>query len=147
MKKKGFTLIEVLIVIGIIGILATIVLVAINPNRQFAQARNTQRISGVNALINAISQNIADNKGVFTCASGALPSTATIIQSQSGGLNIRNCLVPNYLSELPIDPISGSSLSGTDYNTGYSVIQDASTKRITVGAPSAELNETISITR
>jgi prepilin-type N-terminal cleavage/methylation domain-containing protein len=34
-NKKGFTLIEILVVIGIIGILATVVLVAVNPSRQF----------------------------------------------------------------------------------------------------------------
>ena len=47
--KKGFTLIELLVVIGILAVLLTIVLIAINPGRQFAQANNTKRRSDVNA--------------------------------------------------------------------------------------------------
>src|SRR3972149_586779 len=63
-KNGGFTLIEILVVIGIIAILAVIVLIAINPARQFAQARDTQRTSNVNAILNAVGQYLADNKGV-----------------------------------------------------------------------------------
>src|SRR4030042_864409 len=63
--QKGFTLIEILVVIGIIAILAAVVLIAINPAKQFAQARNSQRTSNVNAILNAIGQRMTDNKGVF----------------------------------------------------------------------------------
>src|SRR3984957_10976324 len=73
-KNSGFTLIEILVVIGIIAILAAIVIVAINPARQFAQARNSQRQSNVEAILNAIGQNMTDNKGLFTCGV-ALPAT------------------------------------------------------------------------
>ena len=145
-KKQGFTLIEVLIVIGIIAILAAVVLVAINPSRQFAQARNSQRISNVNALINAIGQNISDNRGSFVCASGSVPTSATVIKS-SGGYDIRPCLVPNYLPELPVDPATGSITSSTSYDTSYTLAQDATTKRFTVSSPASELSEVINVTR
>jgi prepilin-type N-terminal cleavage/methylation domain-containing protein len=143
----GFTLIEILIVIGLIAVLATIVLVAINPARQFAQARNSQRISNVNTILNAISQNIADHKGTFTCEGiTSLPSTATVIAA-TAGINLRTCLVPTYVTEIPIDPEKGNFTSSSDYTTGYTVTQDTTTKRITVEATHAELDEKISVTR
>ena len=144
-RKSGFTLIEVLVVIGIIAVLATVVLVAVNPARQFAQARNTQRVSNVNAILNALGQNSADNKGIFTCAAGTIPTTATQIGSAT--FDIRACIVPNYLTEIPLDPTAGTMVSASDYATGYFVIQDATTKRITVTAPSAEIREVIAVTR
>lgn len=148
-RKRGFTLIEILVVIGIIAVLAAIVIIAINPARQFAQARNTQRTSNIEAILNAIGQNIADNKGVFTCGAGALPSSAT--KMAIGNYDIRDCLVPTYMSELPVDPISGVAWNGTTYDTGYEVLQDGSTGRITVSAPQAlvasELSQTIKLTR
>lgn len=149
-KKGGFTLIEILVVIGLIAILATVVLVAVNPAKQFRQARNSQRVANVNAILNAIGQNLADNKGEFQC-SDSIPSSDTEIGKDE--LDLRPCLVPDYLSELPVDPQDGANtcespsacLTG-DYNTGYEVRQEAS-GRITVSAPSAEDDETIEVTR
>ena len=135
--NRGFTLIEILVVIGIIAILAAVVLIAINPARQFAQARNSQRTSNVNALLNAIGQNMADNKGIWTCGV-ALPPGATLIGNST--LDIRSCIVTTYMSEISVDPQSTDQTpaDGT-YLTGYTIMQDSTTKRVTVAAPSTEL--------
>jgi prepilin-type N-terminal cleavage/methylation domain-containing protein len=144
-KQKGFTLIEILVVIGIIAILATIVIIAINPARQFAQARNSQRISNVNAILNAIGQNIADNKGLFNCPSYTLTTTATVIGNVAGAnANIRPCIVATYMPEITGDPTTGvntcvdtvagdCAVSG-NYNTHYDVSQNT-VGRVKVCAP------------
>ncbi len=64
-KDKGFTLIELLIVIGIIAILAAAVIIAINPGRQFEQARNASRWSHLNSIVNVIYGETVDQDGVF----------------------------------------------------------------------------------
>ena len=139
-SQKGFTLIEILVVIGIIAILAAITVVAINPARQFGQANDTTRTSDISAILNAIGQNIADNKGTFTCGTVTLPTTATEVGTASGDIDL-TCLTPTYIAALPLDPKGGTAAS-----TKYKVMQDATTKRVTLTA-TPEVATSISITR
>lgn len=148
-NKEGFTLIEVLIVIAIITMLAAVVIIAVNPARQFAQSRNAQRWAAVSSILNAIHQNMVDNDGNFNfsgCGASSMPSTSTVVKA-IGGVDLCGCLVPTYLAKLPYDPNIGSYTDCTTYDTGYTVYQDSTTGRMTVAAPSGEIGSTISVTR
>lgn len=142
--RRGFTLIELLVVIGILGILLAIVLIAINPARQFAQANNTARRSDVTTLLNAIHQFAADNKGKLPTNMPAKGAVAVKIgwdgttASQPG--DICADISPTYVAQLPTDPklnIPAVSDCTKAYNTDYTVSVD-SAGRVTVAAPDAE---------
>ena len=143
--SKGFTLIELVVVIGILAVLFAIVLIAINPGRQFAQANDTKRRSDVNAILNAVSQYAADNKGDLT-ALGTMTSTPTLIANGTGNVDICNKIVPTYISAMPSDPKTGTGTDCTTYSTGYSIAKDGN--RVTVSAVSEVTPATpISVTR
>lgn len=155
-NQKGFTLIEILVVIGILAILLAIVLIAINPQQQFRQANNTQRRSDVNALLNAVSAYAAQHKGQLPTG---ITSTALTISSGGTPTDVDLCtqLVPTYIADLPLDPTAGTETpagsvctdASAEYDTGYTIKSTGT--RVTVDAPSAEDENgspvTISVTR
>jgi type IV pilus assembly protein PilA len=147
--SEGFTLVELLVVIGILTILLSIALIAINPLRQFKQADNTRRRSDILAILNAITEYAADNSGSLPGTLSSVSSSAETLASDTSSGNIDFCsyIVPTYIAAMPYDPDSGNWTSCSSYDTGYTVIVSASDNRVTVNAPSAELSETININR
>jgi type IV pilus assembly protein PilA len=145
-SQRGFTLIELLVVIGIIAILAAIVAIAVNPSRQYGQARDAQRWSDVNALLNAIHQYAADNEGLFPDQAN-LPAALTLIGDDVGQVDICSFLVTQYLPSMPFDPSTSGAHYTTcaDYETGYRI--QLSGGRVTIDAPGKEQATAISITR
>ena len=143
-RSRGFTLLEVLLVVAVLGILAAIVVLAINPSKQLADARNAQRKLNVGAILNAVSQYSIDTGST----PGAIPTAAATPICKTGGtcaglvdLTVLT-LNQKYLVSIPFDPASSTANS-----TGYTIIASSTTGRITVAAPAAENSLTITATR
>lgn len=134
--KNAFTLIEVLLVIALIAILAAITIIAINPAKNFADARDTQRQSDVTQILNAVSQFIGDgNTAADLGTIASCPTTTDIVTSAplAGDVDLDAVLVDEYLVAIPEDP---TTASGND--TGYDICIDSANNRFTVSAPGAE---------
>ncbi|WKZ24050.1 MAG: type II secretion system protein [Candidatus Dojkabacteria bacterium] len=144
---KGFTLIEILVVVGLIAILAAITIVAINPAKNFADTRNTQRSADVQQILNAVVQYTSE-PGNTLAAFGTIPlcdatpapiSAVTTGTPPAGTINLYTLLVDEYIAAIPMDPNGG-----TEANTGYTICQ-TSGQRVEVAAPGAENGKEIKV--
>lgn len=119
-KRNGFTLIEMLLVIGIIAILAAIVINAINPAKQLSDARSVDRARATREIENAILQYIIDGNEVTVpdgmlnavpiCQDEVDPTDCATVPPTGMDMSF---LVPEYLVSLPLDPNeTGTKLTG-----------------------------------
>ena len=150
-QTKGFTLLEVLLVVAIISILAGIVIVALNPNKNLGDTRNAQRQSDVNTILSATYQYYLDNGALPPAGGGTgITTSDTEICATTGaacsGLVDLGVLTTNgkYVVSVPTDP---QCPTGCDADgTGYTIRRDVN-NRMTVTAPNAESGKTISVSK
>lgn len=142
-NQKGFTLLEILLVVAAIAILAGIVILAINPNKQLGDTRNAQRRADVSTILNAVYQYAIDNNGTIPATITTTPTAICKTGGTCTGLVDLSVLTTaeKYLTSIPYDPNS-STTNSTNY-----IISKSANGRITVAASGAEQAATISVTR
>ena len=138
-KLKGFTLIEILVVVALIAILAAVTIVAINPAKNFADTRNATRSADVTQILNAVTQ-YASEEGHSVDDLGTIPTCPTTAcigtDAGSGCIDLATAgsptLVDEYIVSIPQDPTTGDAA-----DTGYTICQTAG-DRIQISAPDTE---------
>jgi len=155
-NKKGFTLVELLIVIAIIVILAAVVFIALDPLTRFQEARDSTRWSDTTAVLDALKVDQVDNEGAYlasvaaltagnyhiigTCAAGGDAGCGAQV-TQAACVDLTGLVTEGYLGEIPVDPSTGS-VATTDY---YLMV--SATGSLTVGSCDPEGGDAISVVR
>jgi type IV pilus assembly protein PilA len=137
--SRGFTLVELLIVIAILAVLATATVVVLNPAELLAQARDTQRVTDMDTLKTALALYVAsvvapdlDSAGNTLCAvvgtkgsvsAAVAPTTGTFTVAANLNAGLRNVTGTGWvlvdftsipggspISTLPVDPTNTGDL-------------------------------------
>ena len=136
-KETGFTLIELIVVVGIIAILSTIVILVINPAQIFSEARDAQRIADLSATNSALTYYLfqatfADMDGPATGTTGG----ANMTGSNGGGCKFA-CWVGYKGNAIPDDGNNCFSRYDISYSTSSNIQQVDGTGWIPVDLTSA----------
>ncbi|MCX6736668.1 MAG: type II secretion system protein [Candidatus Parcubacteria bacterium] len=116
---KGFTLLELLIVIGILAILSAVTILVINPAELLRKSRDTQRISDLGAINSALAFYLVNTSTISmgstansysnvttTCSSRTSAVTTSQSVNSTGWIpvDLATLAVGSPISKYPVDP-------------------------------------------
>ena len=116
--SKGFTLIEILVVIAIIGILSSVVLSALNDARK--RGNDARRLADIHSVQTAL-ELYRDANGFYPAYVGADTRESSCFSGGNGSDAVGQwtsalsvLVTQKYLSALPADPQNNGTIGGTN---------------------------------
>lgn len=100
-QRRGFTIVELLIVVVVIAILASITIVSFNGIQ--TRARDAVREAALRGITNGLEMHWLEV--------GHYPDACNSLNTGCAISNLSTDLVPNYLSTIPADPGPGMTMS------------------------------------
>lgn len=111
-RVNAFTIVELLVVIGIISVLAVALLVTLNPAEAQRKARDSQRVKDANTIQAVLESYLNEVGNLAGCAPGSPCLSTTVTGSAAGpcsGSWLGTLNVCNYARSVPVDPSNGLS--------------------------------------
>lgn len=148
-KEEKFNILEILVVISAFVVMGLLALLAINPSKEAAEARNIKRTADVSAILSYVS----GYNNQYGEIPEQIPKSDTCVNfgneiCKTGPYNCTDLVDMSFLSKdqeelivMPQDPLY-ISINGT----GYYISKDGK-GYVTVCAPHAERNEKISFSK
>lgn len=122
---KGFTLVELLVIISIIAILAAVIILVINPLELIHRSRDATRIKDLDNLAQAINVStqeagmssnsivsiLCKTSGSYPCVGSTFPSTGNSRLTNGNGWVKANLAIQSSVTftSLPVDPVNNAN--------------------------------------
>ena len=117
--KKGFTLVELLVVIAIIGILSTLSVVSLNSAR--AKSRDARRLSDIKQIRTALDLYY-DSSSTYPLSCSPLGTSTCACLTSVGWTSTANCTGTIFMQKVPSDPLSSGTYVYTSSGQSYEII-------------------------
>ena len=123
-KSQGFTLLELLIVIGILAVLSVALVFVLNPSETLKKARDSQRISDLTTLKKAIGIYLTTTSSPNMAGSNNTGCKGTSVATdwQVGEDRIYYSY-PSDIGSVDASKISATALDGKTFSAGYGATQ------------------------